>query len=162
MPGPAPKPAGTRQRRNKTSTARTLTPVDPDAVTIPDLPKSRKWNKRTVERWEAVWLSPMAPEYDDSDLQGLIMVAEIWDAFYEVDDDHELNAGKRARLKIQLAAEIRLQEQRFGLSPIDRRRLQWEIDRGEAAEENTRKRRNLKAVKSGDDEEEDPRKVLEA
>ncbi len=41
--------------------------------------------------------------------------------------------GAEGTKKTQLAAEIRLQCQRFGLSPIDRRRLQWEVARGEEA-----------------------------
>jgi hypothetical protein len=42
--------------------------------------------------------------------------------------------------EVNLAAEIRLQRQCFGLTPLDRRRLQWEIERAEAAERRDRPR----------------------
>jgi hypothetical protein len=48
-------------------------------------------------------------------------LALLWDEFYK-------------KPNAQLMAEIRLQESRFGLSPLDRSRLQWEIKRGEDAE----------------------------
>ena len=66
--------------------------------------------------WADLWASPMAPEYDDSDRHGLLMLAAL------VDD---LWRAKTARDRLAAAAEVRLQGARYGLSPIDRRRLQW-------------------------------------
>jgi hypothetical protein len=62
-----------------------------------------------------------------------------------------------ARERTMLMAEIRLQRQCFGLTPIDRRRLQWEVDRGEAADEQTSRRRQARRPKAA---EEDPRQLL--
>ncbi len=62
----------------------------------------------------------MASEYLESDVPGLVMLAVLKDDFFNDP-------------RSTLAAEIRLQEQRFGLSPIDRRRLQWEVERVESA-----------------------------
>jgi len=53
----------------------------------------------------------------------------------------------------ELAAEIRLEQQAFGLTPIDRRRLQWVVEEEEAP------RRARRTVANNDDAE-DPRKVL--
>jgi len=39
----------------------------------------------------------------------------------------------------ELAGEIRLEQQAFGLTPLDRRRLEWTIERVEAAQEQKRK-----------------------
>jgi len=58
----------------------------------------------------------MAKEWLPSDVPALIRLAILADNFLE---DPRPN----------LAAEIRLQEQRFGLSPLDRWRLQWEVRR---------------------------------
>ena len=160
MSGPNPKPQGTRQRRNTASTKTVLTAVDPESVVIPDLPAVRPWHARTVDHWNDIWNSPMAPEFDmAADFRGLVLLAEIWDGFYIVSDDIEMPLEKQSRLKMQLAGEIRLQEQRFGLSPRDRRRLQWEIDRGDEALGRTQKRRNqkLRTVAEG---ETDPRDIL--
>jgi len=38
----------------------------------------------------------------------------------------------------ELAGEIRLEQQAFGLTPLDRRRLEWTIERVEAAHEQKR------------------------
>jgi hypothetical protein len=141
-----PKPAGTRARRNKASTARTLSTVHD--VKAPALPSTREWHVQTLEWWRDVWASPMAPEYDDSDLHGLYLLAVLVDQFWE-------------NPSATLAAEIRLQRQCFGLTPIDRRRLQWEIDRGEEAAGKTRKRREAVAPKPKPvASDEDPRRLL--
>lgn len=158
MPGPAPKHPSTRARRNKTPGARTLAPVDPKTITVPDLPPIREWHPRTIAKWEAVHLSPMFPEYDESDIEGLIALAILWDTYWRaVDEGH-------SRTIKDFAAEIRMNEQRYGLSPIDRRRLAWEIDRGEQAEAQIQQRRNRSAVRSADEadkaDEPDPREML--
>lgn len=153
MPGVPPKHPSARARRNKTPGARTLVPVDPKKVTIPDLPDLRVWHPRTVEKWKAVHLSPMFAEYDQSDIEGLLALAILWDDFWKADDPTP---------RVRLMAEIRQNEVRYGLSPIDRRRLAWEIDRGEQAEQQTQERRNRAAVRSADKDEAepDPREML--
>lgn len=144
MASPIPKAAGTRARRNKTSTHRQLEAVH--NVRAPQLPAGREWHSQTVAWWADVWASPMAPEYDDSDRHGLFLLAVLVDAFW-------------AEPSQTLAAEIRLQRQCFGLTPIDRRRLQWEIDRGDSAAAKTQKRRRDAAPKP-EAVEEDPRRLL--
>jgi len=46
------------------------------------------------------------------------MLADLMDSFWTADD---------AAVKAKLSTEIRLQSQRFGLSPIDRVRLRWNV-----------------------------------
>ena len=151
---PAPKSNATRQRRNKTSTAATLE-RDHDVPTPPLPERGEPWHPMTEQWWADVWASPMAPEFEKtSDTHGLNVLAALHDDFWNAPAD-------KPRLRAELAAEIRLQEQRFGLSPIDRRRLQWEIEKGEQASERTRKRKaagETPAPSSGDD----PRSVLRA
>lgn len=93
----------------------------------------------TVQWWQDVWRSPMAPEFLQADIHGLYVLAELRDRFWR-----EPSAA--------LAAEIRQQEQRFGLSPIDRRRLQWEVPRGAAGPD--------RPAAPGQDAGDDPRKLL--
>lgn len=144
MPGPAPKHASVRARQNKTSTASTLRLVHD--VKAPDLPDGQ-WHEMTEAWWRDVWASPMAPEYDDSDRHGLFILAMLVNEFWE-------------RPTREAAAEIRLQRQAFGLTPIDRRRLQWEIEKADEATERGSRRRAAvpKAVKKADD----PRTALGA
>lgn len=85
----------------------------------------------------------MAHEFLDADVHGLFMLADLIDQYWR-------DPSK------DLAGEIRLQRQSFGLTPLDRRRLQWEVERVEQA---GRKRQQLPpppAPEAGDD----PRKLL--
>ena len=72
----------------------------------------------------------MAAEYDATDVHGLLQLAVLVDDFWHAESPR----GRQAA-----SAEIRLQGVRFGLSPIDRRRLQWEIERSEGAQARRRR-----------------------
>ncbi len=139
--GPPPKPAELRQRVNKKAGIATISA--PDAPSVPDIPNpdGRVWHPLTVDAWERAWESPMSTQWLDADVDGLGRLAVLWDLFYKEPDTKTM-------------AEIRLQEQRFGLSPLDRTRLQWEVAKTEEAE---RKRpRPMKATGT------DPRAALMA
>jgi hypothetical protein len=144
-----PKHPSTRARRNKTSTNATL--KADAAIIVPELPE-RDWHEMTLSWWRDLWASPMAPEYDDSDRHGLFKLAMLQNDFW---------TAETAKERKEASAEIRLQEQRFGLSPIDRRRLQWEIEKSEAAVEQGTKRRTTKKANAPDSKG-DPRAVLRA
>ena len=150
MPGPAPKHPSTRQRRNRTSTAATLA-ADP-TLEAPALP-TRIWHEQTRAWWRDIWASPMAPEYDDSDRHGLFALAVLVDDFWRTED---------AKLRKDIAAEIRQQRQCFGLTPIDRRRLQWEIEKVDEAQDRGRKRRETAPKPPAPADAADPRSVLRA
>lgn len=116
--GPPPKPAHLRARTNKKAGAAVLdstTPPSAPASTIPPIPNpnDRTWHALTLAWWEHVFTSPMAGQYLSTDVDGLGRIAVLVDDFYKGN--------------LSLMAEIRLQETRFGLSPLDRSRLQWEI-----------------------------------
>ncbi len=119
--GRHPKPAHMRQNRTKKAGATTL--QEQEQVSPPKLqnPDKRKFHKLTKEWWKRVWESPMAGEYLPTDIDGLARIAILVDEYYK-------------NPKKDILAEIRLQESRFGLSPIDRSRLQWEVAKGEEAE----------------------------
>ena len=159
MPGPAPKPASQRQRRNQTSTASTFE-AEP-AVRV-DLPERRSpwkcaasldrkngcpllgvqhelehfakrevephefegmvlpWHELTLAWWDTIWDSPMAAEWVDADVPGLVILAALVDDFWRFGDK-------------ATAAEVRMQQREFGLSPLSRRTLQWEIKRVQSA-----------------------------
>lgn len=138
--GPAPKPSYLRQRTNRKAGAATLEANGAEVPEIPN-PDGREWHPLTLLAWEKAWTSEMASQWPDSDLYVLGRVAVLWDEFYK-------KPGSAA-------AEIRLQEQRFGLSPLDRSRLQWEVSRADEAE---RKRPRVEPRKTGTD----PRAVLMA
>ena len=156
--GPAPKPAHLRQRANTKTTRSSLPSADQARSNeVPNLPeRPQGWHRMVTAWWMSVWRSPMASEYLDSDMRGgLFQLACLHQLFWEAND-----LGFAAINSLpKLAAEIRLQEVRFGLSPVDRSRLQWEVEKGEQAAERTESRRATKTAKkrSGGD----PRKLLQ-
>jgi preprotein translocase subunit SecD len=108
------------------------------------------WHPRVIEWWHSVWTSPMAEEYLGADIKGgLYLLAELHQRRW---------TETQTAVLIGLAAEIRQQEIRFGLSPIDRRRLQWSIEQGETADERTKRRRESKQLT--ETSKKDPRNVL--
>jgi hypothetical protein len=149
MPGPAPKHPSTRARRNKTSTNAVLT-AEHD-VKAPPLPTGVDWHAMTRAWWKDIWASPMAPEFVKADHHGLFQLALLTNDFWTAETASQRSA---------LAAEMRQQGQRFGLSPIDRRRLQWEIEKTEdaIARGASRKAPPRPQPRPGDD----PRNVLRA
>lgn len=98
----------------------------------PELPKRRrKWRVETIDWWEDVWKSPMAMagEFITVDVHGLFLLADLVDRYWRYPSP-------------ALATEIRLQRQCFGLTPIDRRRLEWTVERAEHANAKGAKRRD--------------------
>jgi hypothetical protein len=128
--GPAANPASARSAYRKKKGLGAVLSRDVE-VDTPMLPDVREWHPMTVAWWSDVWDSPMAQEYDDSDKHGLFAMAMIVDDFWNAES---------VRARQECSAEIRLQGLRFGLSPIDRRRLQWEIEKAEEASAKGKKR----------------------
>ena len=115
MPGPTPKPAAQRQRRNKPASAATF---EAPAATKPALPGDpERWHFLTTAWWDVIWASPMAlEEWIDADVPALLMLADMVNRYWMEPD-------------AKLASEIRQQNREFGLTPMSRRSLQWEIKR---------------------------------
>jgi hypothetical protein len=149
--GRLPKPAHMRQNRTKKIGATTLQNPDtsdqPKRRKTPPLqnpdPDHRVFHELTIAWWKRVWKSPMVSEYLPTDIDGLARLAILVDDYYK-------NPHK------EVLAEIRLQEARFGLSPIDRSRLQWEIGKGEEAERKRKPQRQQQVEPSPAD----PRGIL--
>lgn len=135
MPGPAPKHPTLRQRRNKDVTRATLPAETSPRKRPPKLPAlpEHTWHPMTKLWWRDVWQSPMAVEYLRADEHGLFRLAVLIDSFWKMPS-------------AKLAAEIRLQQQAFGLTPIDRRRLQWQVAQTEEAIDKHERGRSRRAT----------------
>lgn len=122
MPGPVPKDPKIRSRRNTASTrAKFIDDGTARPEGVPELPGHETWHALTQAWWADVWASPMAEEYLRVDVHGLYRLAMLVNRFWILGDP-------------SLAGEIRLSGQLFGLTPIDRRRLQWEVAKVEDRE----------------------------
>lgn len=140
MKGRYPKDPATRQRRNKAVTRAVLSAAPEGKTRAPSLPREQDWHRMTRLWWKELWRSPMAPKYLKVDVHALYRLAVLVDRFWQ-------------QPKLSIAAEIRQEEAMFGLTPLDRRRLEWII---EEADENPRDRLPVAQV----DPASDPRRLL--
>lgn len=163
--GPAPKNPAARKRTNKKQTAAVL--VGNPRARVPALPQleepgpelddgshllvTREWHPQTVLEWRAIHRSPMAPEFIDVDDAGVIKLIVLIDDFWK--------AGT-AKERKELSVEIRLQRLEFGLTPVARSRMQWEVERGAEAVAKAAKRSKSKS--SSRKPRADPREALGA
>lgn len=138
MPTPK-KHSSTRARRNVAATATTMGNTSRREGVAAPLPAGLDWHPAVQAWWEAMWAAPMSDEYHDSDLHQLYILAGLYHAFYTCPDD-------KLREKLAIAAEIRLQRATFGLTPYDRRRLEWTIETTEDAKDKGRARRQRQAT----------------
>lgn len=153
MPGPVPKNPATLARRNRVTSKAMLQAPSATRTELPTRYSSYKcrecylsvgkhsaeqfdkedilphafdpaedvWRELTVAWWDTIWASPMADEWVDADVPGLVALAFLVDEFWRT--------GNR-----EIAAEIRMQQREYGLSPLSRRSLQWEVIRVQRAE----------------------------
>jgi hypothetical protein len=117
MPGPVAKRPGQRRRRNRPQVAAVLPSLP--VVAVPEPPEGL--SEPMLGWWATVWRSPMAAMWVESDVFGLERLAGI------------LEVALQGAAPAALLAEARQLEDRFGLSPMARRRLQWQIGATDAA-----------------------------
>lgn len=135
--GRLPKHPSARRGHQIAPSATVLYPPDPADVRVPPLPvRPDGWSPMTKAWWKEIWASPMAAEYEESDMHGLWVLAACVDDFWTAETAHARQEASR---------EIRLQGYRFGISPMDRRRLQWTIENSEEAKAKGAQRRQRAA-----------------
>jgi hypothetical protein len=137
MPGPTPKDPSVRARRNRSSTRRSLQPRTGVKLTllegqVPELPEGPVWHSETERWWNDVWSSPMAPAWDASDFHNVTICA----LFY-----NDLWTAESSTARREAASEFRMHRRDLGLTPLDRRRLEWSIETADAAKDRGRQRR---------------------
>lgn len=151
MPGPDPKHTSVRARVNRASTrAYLVDPIDPSIPKLPTrygpsrisektgrvlAPLVQKWHPDTRAWWREIHESPMSTEWHTSDEWGLKRLAVLVDKFNWT--------GCTAT-----HAEIRVAQKDYGLTPLDRRRLEWTIESTKKAQAEGRKREAATPVTS--------------
>lgn len=88
----------------------------PPAARARALPGATRMTAATRRWWNAWTSSPQAGQFLETDWQRLEMVAVLVDRFYRCDDDQVAKT---------LLAEIRLNEELLGGTPVARLRLRW-------------------------------------
>lgn len=147
MPGPLPKSPELRQRRNKAATRAVLRPEELPLENRPHLPHNpdeEGWHPLARRWWKEVWASPLRYEFMRADLGALFRLVMLVDQYWKT-------------RSLAVAKEIRLLEREFGLTPLSRRRLEWQAAQSEEAKDRHELRRSRRArIIDGDD----PREVL--
>jgi len=110
-------------------------------------PDGRVWHPFTVAEWARWWQSPMASQWLESDFGGLGVLILLHD---EV---------AKQPTNLEFVKEIRLQRSCFGLTPLDRSRLGYEIARADAEVSKQDRRVETTRKRTGTH---DPRHVLQA
>jgi hypothetical protein len=134
-----PKPDGQKVTRHAPQFAWVELSAQPN-VSVPALPEWRKWNRRTLAWWAALWARPQAAMWEASG-STLWALAALWD---------DLIAGRCDAVRV--SAEIRQHEDRHGLSPKAMLQLRWRLadasdsDVKPAAGSSAERRKRLKVV----------------
>lgn len=152
MPGPAPKDHTIRAGKHGPKSTRTTLSADSEPeFDVPELPDmdDREWHSLTLQFWEDTWSSPMASEYLLADIHGLFRLAVLIDDFWKKPTG-------------ALSAEIRLMQQPYGLTPLDRRRLEWSVEQSEDAKDRGAERRKRAQREQVPSNGPDPRSVFSA
>ena len=167
--GPAAKDPSVRARTNKHSTKATLYAIEAGDVDIPPMPPAGHyvpspfpessehyvepfWYPAVVAWWNDIWSSPMSSEFSDSDMHGLYMGCKQL--------QESLNPRNKATEQAAFMTKFEQTSRNFGLNPMARRSLQWEIDRGDEANDRTDKRRQAKQQTKPATPAFDPRKSV--
>lgn len=129
-----PEDARLARTGSKADLVERLTADDDPTPQLPDRPDG--WHQMTRDWWADVWASPMSDEWHESDIHNLFVCAMLYDDMW---------CGETATARQKAAAEFRQQRAVLGLTPYDRRRLEWTIE--EADEKKARGEQRRKAEK---------------
>lgn len=94
-----------------------------DASVASPPPEQSYWHENTKMFWRVIWASPIAREWVDADVPDLVALAQLVDVFWKAAPVDQPKAH----------SEVRMAQQQFGLTPMSRRQLQWEVRKVEGA-----------------------------
>lgn len=171
MPGPPPKEPNTRNRGRKATTKATLSTVinhevpplpDPEhwlarpvingqEVTFGGDDKPVDWSRAVKKWWVTIWSSPMSNEFHESDTAQLDLAC-----FYL----HQVtNPYIKMAERLAAAAKYEACVRNFGLTPMSRRSLQWEIEKVTEAEDRRKRRTSEQTPPPARPKAPDPRDI---
>lgn len=126
-----------------------------DDYAIPVLPERRYgWHEMTQAWWRDVWMSPMSKEWHpETDYHNVVVAAMHYDDMWNA--DKALERQKAAAAMAKMVAQL-------GLTPYDRRRLEWTIASATEATGRVQRRSDRPAPESKQKPQVDPRAGLHA
>lgn len=136
MPGPAPKPAGERRRRNAPMANTLHLPSEGRTAPTPAWPIGFGHGALADEVWAELWATPQAVAWERLGYTRVVAryVSCLIDAERDLDDivDPKLYAAMLVN-QSKLLPEVRQLEDRLGLTPMAMLRLRWEVVEDELA-----------------------------
>jgi hypothetical protein len=111
--GPLPKDPGSRRRRNPNAPA--VVEFSGPGRKPPPLPTTVKVPATVRAWWRTLWASPISQGFDVVDHAALTRIVVLWVRALD------------GRATVGELAELRQLEDRFGLNPLARRRLGWQV-----------------------------------
>lgn len=136
MPGPAPKPAGERRRRNAPMANTVHLPSEGRTEPAPVWPTGFGHGALADEIWAELWSTPQAVAWERLGYTRVVAryVGCLVAAERDLDDieDPKLYASMLAN-QAKLLPEVRQLEDRLGLTPMAMLRLRWEVVEDELA-----------------------------
>lgn len=122
--GRPPKPEGMRAGHGSIKSTKAILPADANLTVppppLPAHPLGEAWHPLALKTWLDIWQSPMASQFVDADIPGIFRIIVLTQAFMKTPTTN-------------ISAEIRQLSFSYGLSPMDRRRLQWTIVKADEA-----------------------------
>lgn len=120
MPGPAPKPAAERRRRNAPMANTVKLPAEGRSGPAPAWP----FASDEPSQWADLWATPQAVAWDRL---GWIRVVARYALM--------LDSVESENPSVPMLAEVRQLEDRLGLTPMSMLRLRWEVAVDEVGEQ---------------------------
>ena len=117
MPVP-PKPAGQRRNRNRKQAGEWVVLDEAYSGSIPRLPRIDQWSADTLRWWKAIWRTPMATQWIESDIGALAVLAFVRQRLLDGD--------------MRLLREVRQLMDDFGLTPKGRQLRRWVVSEKDA------------------------------
>lgn len=165
MPGPAPKRAENRSRRPRGASL-TVMPPSKSRIAKPKPPDGLL--ESIGESWEAFWASPLAQHTITSDLPALRRLFRLYhqrEVYLTAGSEESLTRGSTGQMTLNpllkevdaLDAKILALEDRFGLSPMARLKLQ--VTFGDASRSIAEVNAALAAPIAAEEDPDDPRLV---
>ena len=106
-----------------------------DDLQVPELPERvAGWHEQTRRWWEDAWSSPMSQEWHSTtDVHNMYVAAMHYDDMWNAESAVDRQKATGLFLKLESV---------LGLTPYDRRRLEWQIETAEDAKARGRQRRS--------------------
>lgn len=142
MPGPLPKPDDLRRRRNLEGKASRLERRQGEPPPIGARRGDLEWDDEVLDWWDRAWRSQMASRWHEAEINVVRRYCDLYQSWLDLLNGDRIfhlsskvlgSDAVRVLITVETSSTTLLAgmvaiEDRLGLSPVSRRRLNWELD----------------------------------